>query len=344
MKSVGKVCALIPARSGSKSVKDKNIRIMNDRPMLAYSIMHGLEAKLVDTVFVSTDSQIYADIAKKYNAEVPFLRPAECSTDTALDIDVFRHFLRWLIENDYELPELLVHLRPTHPIRDSQDIDNMVQMLIDNPDADSVRSVSPAQEVPYKMWLFNDEDKMSPLVTCDVPEAYNSPRQILPKVYMQNACIDVMRTSTILKKNSMTGNVILGYKMDMNFDIDTESEFLRAEQFMTLQEKILKGEKLRIVCDIDGVIAGKTPGNDYSRAFPMERNISILQKLAANGHEIILHTARGYATGIDWKETTEKQMSEWEVPFTQIVFGKPNADFYIDDKLVDLSMLGGILL
>ena len=342
MKNIGRVCALIPARSGSKSVKDKNIRIMNGKPMLAYSVIHANEAKSVDSVFVSTDSTIYADIAKSYNAEVPFLRPAEYATDTSLDIDVFRHFLNWLTENNYELPEILVHLRPTHPIRNSFDIDNMIQMLIDHPEADSVRSVSPAQEVPYKMWLFDDECAMSPLVTCEIPEAYNSPRQVLPKVYMQNACIDVIKTSTILKKNSMTGDVILGYKMNVNFDIDTEAEFLRAEQFLTLKEKISNGEKLRIVCDIDGIIAGKTPNNDYSKAFPIEKNIKILKAIAEKGNEIVLHTARGYATGIDWKSTTKKQMDDWKVPYTQIVYGKPNADFYIDDKLVDLSFLGEV--
>lgn len=336
---MNKVYVLIPARSGSKSVVDKNIRIMNNRPLLSYSIMQGLDSTMVDRVFVSTDSEKYAEIAKQYGAEAPFLRPAEYSTDTSLDIDVFRHFLEWLDGNDHEIPEILVHLRPTHPVRVPTDIDKMVELLIRHPEADSIRSVSPAKETPYKMWLFDGADTIRPLVTCGVPEAYNAPRQLLPEVYTQNACIDVIRTSTILEKNSMTGNCVMGYKMAINYDIDTEEDFLRAEHYLTLCELLKSKKRLQIVCDIDGVIAEKTEKNDYSKARPIEQNINILRALADCGHEIILHTARGYATGIDWEKLTKEQMNKWGVPCADVLFGKPNADFYIDDKMIRLDAI-----
>lgn len=341
MRKYAKIVAVIPARSGSKGIPDKNIRLMDGQPLLSYSINAGLESKYIEKVIVSTDSRKYADIAESCGAEIPFLRPENISGDMALDLEVFDHYLNWLKQNDYEVPEIIVHLRPTHPIRNVQDMDTMIEMLLNNAEVDSVRSVSPASQVPYKMWLFNEEESnlMHPLVTCNVKEAYNAPRQALPKVYMQNACIDVLRSRNIIEENSMTGKVIWGYKMEYDFDIDSESEFLRAEQYMTAMNKLKSGKKLKICCDIDGIIAGKTQGNNYSLACPMEKNIRILQRLYESGNEIVLYTARGYATGINWEDITKSQMEDWKVPYAKLVFGKPDADFYIDDKLADLSFL-----
>lgn len=228
---MGEVLAVIPARSGSKSVKDKNIRLINGKPMMAYSISHALQAGCIDRVIVSTDSAKYAEIAKKYGAEVPFLRPSEYATDTALDIDVFTHALTYLKENEGYLPELVVQLRPTYPVRKISDIENMVKYMQDNPDIDSIRCIAPAKEVVYKMW-FKDKDNLLKPVMTDIPECYNLPRQQLPKVYYQNACIDVVRAEVILKQHSMSGKKIAGYDMDENFDIDTEEEFIAAEKYI----------------------------------------------------------------------------------------------------------------
>lgn len=233
------VLAIIPARSGSKSVIDKNIRVIGGKPMIAHSIEHGLKSSLINRVIVSTDSEKYAQIAKEYGAEIPFIRPAEYATDTALDIDVFYHALTFLKENEGYVPDIVVQLRPTYPIRNIKDIDNMIQYMIDNHDVDSMRCIAPATEVPYKMWLINDENEsntvktpsIKPLMT-SIPECYNMPRQQLPKAYYQNACIDVIRTSVILEQMSMSGNNIVGYIMDENYDIDTEEEFKKAEERM----------------------------------------------------------------------------------------------------------------
>lgn len=336
-----KILAVIPARSGSKSVKDKNIRIMNGKPMLAYSIEQAISSKRIDRVIVSTDSPLYRDIAIQYGAEVPFLRPLEISQDTSLDIDVFRHALNWLKENDGYEANICVHLRPTHPIRDPYDIDKMISIMESDSQLDAVRSVSPARETPYKMWLFNDNDSdlIYPLVSCDVPEAYNAPRQRLPKAYMQNACIDVIRSRTILEKNSMTGDKIAGYKMDYDFDIDTESDFLKAERSQLLFEALRNKKPLKICCDIDGIIAAKTTTNSYEQSTAMSANIKVLNKLYESGHNITLFTARGYKTGIDWKQVTEEQLEKWGVKYHELIFGKPDADIYIDDKFFDIDDL-----
>lgn len=244
------ILAIVPARSGSKSVPDKNIRMVAGKPMLAWSIGHALASSRINRVIVSTDSERYADIAREYGAEVPFLRPAEYATDTALDIDVFVHALTWLDEHEGYRPDIVVQLRPTYPKRDPADIDAMIMQLADHPEADSVRSLALATEIPYKMWVTEKEEhapapgqgtengatgRILPLVK-DIPECYNMPRQKLPTVYYQNACIDIARRSTIMEKHSMTGDVILGYIMRENLDIDTETELLKS------QVKLLEAE------------------------------------------------------------------------------------------------------
>lgn len=242
-----KVLAVIPARAGSKSVPNKNIRMIGGKPMMAHSIMHAQESKYINRILVSTDSKEYAEIAQEYGAEVPFLRPVEFATDTALDYDVFLHALTWLKEEDNYVPDIVVQLRPTYPIRRVEDIDNMIQLLIENPKADSVRSMAKANEIPYKMWIetksVGGEDKtfetvsknvlrIEPIIK-DITECYNMPRQQLPTVYYQNACIDVFRPEVVTEKHSMSGNYILGYEMSENFDIDTEEDFEKALKKMS---------------------------------------------------------------------------------------------------------------
>lgn len=327
------ILAIIPARSGSKSVPHKNIRPIADKPMLAYSIDHAQKSKYINRIILSTDSPQYAEIGKRYGAEVPFLRPEEYALDDSLDIDVFYHCLTFLAKEENYISDIVVQLRPTYPIREINDIDNMIEILMSHPDADSVRSIAPAKELAYKMWFKNEEGFISPIMK-DIPEAYNMPRQKLPSIYYQNACIDVTRGRTILEQHSMTGSVIMGYEMKKNYDIDTEEEFKNAEEYL----KIISGDK-RFVFDIDGVIALKEPGNNYSLAKPNQEMIEVINKLYHMGNYIVLFTARGYVTGINWSDITEKQLKDWKVCYHELHFGKPNADFYVDDKMIDMNKL-----
>jgi CMP-N,N'-diacetyllegionaminic acid synthase len=225
-----RILGLIPARKGSKSITNKNIRLINGKPLLAYSVEHAAQSKLINRILVSTDSDKYGRIARKHGAEYLFLRPGNISGDKATDLEVFKHALDWLLMNENYVPDICVHLRPTYPIRDPQDIDNMIKIITGNPEIDSVRSVAISPETPYKMWSRNEEGYIKPLLDCKIPEAYNQPRQILPVVYLQNACIDVIRTSTILHKKSMTGDRIYGYIMEQNWDVDLISQLKKARK------------------------------------------------------------------------------------------------------------------
>lgn len=361
------ILAVIPARSGSKSVKDKNIRLIDGKPMLAYSIEHAKASKYITRTIVSTDSEIYADIAREYGAEVPFMRPAEYATDAALDYDVFYHALTYLEQSEGYMPDLVVQLRPTYPTRKVEDIDRMIEQMLMDETIDSMRCIAPATEIAYKMWncvpiqaaaqpmgetasqtiddsrenvhnvhgtkLLPDCAVITPIIQ-DIPECYNMPRQQLPQVYYQNACIDIIRTNVITIQHSMSGKKIVGYQMKENFDIDTEEEFKRAEEYL----KIKNGNQ-RFVFDIDGVIAGFRAGLDYDSAPPMEEMVRIINRLYDLGNTIVLFTARGYVTGIDWRSTTEAQMQRWGLKYHELLFGKPNADYYIDDKMLDMKFL-----
>jgi len=330
---MAEVLALIPARSGSKSVPHKNIRNIDGKPMLVYSIEHALSSKYINRVVVSTDSEEYAAIAREAGAEVPFIRPQEFATDTALDIDVFFHALTALQRETGYCPDLVVQLRPTYPIRDIDDIDKMIKMMLEDDSIDSVRSVAPAKEIAHKMWYLSDDGLMEPILK-DIPEAYNMPRQQLPVIMYQNACIDVMRSRVILEEHSMSGKKIAGYQMSRNFDIDTEEEFKKAAEFL----KIKRGGK-RFVFDIDGVIAEFDASLDYAKAEPNQKMIDIVNKLYHLGNEIVLFTARGYVTGIDWQEVTRLQMQDWGVKHHELLMGKPNADYYVDDKMLGIDFL-----
>ncbi|MCR5655741.1 MAG: acylneuraminate cytidylyltransferase family protein [Lachnospiraceae bacterium] len=328
-----KILAIIPARSGSKSVKNKNIRKINGKPMIAYSIEHAKESKYINRILVTTDSEEYAAIAREYGAETPFLRPAEFATDTALDIDVFRHALGWLRDKEGYEPDIVVQLRPTDPYRNPADIDKMIEIMLEDESVDAVRSMVENTVVPHKMWYLDEEGNAKPILT-DIPEAYNMPRQELPKTYYQNGNTDLLRPRNIWEHDSMTGEKIRGYVMSEMYDVDREHDFDRVATVM----KIKAGGN-RFVFDIDGVIAIARADLSYDKEDPNEKMIRVINRLYDWGNEIVLFTARGYVTGIDWRPVTEEQMAKWGVKYHELIMGKPNATYYVDDRMLDFNFL-----
>ena len=202
-----KILALIPARGGSKSVPRKNLLSMLGRPLLAWSIQHAQDSKYINRVIVSTDDDEIAKTASQCGAEVPFMRPRNISGDQSLDIEAFKHALTWLKINEEYEPDLVVHLRPTGPARRVEKIDEAIELIHANPEADSLRSVSLADQTPFKMWFMNDYGYMNPVVTLDgIKDSHSIARQMLPKAYWQNGYVDIVRSTTILDKGSMVGD------------------------------------------------------------------------------------------------------------------------------------------
>jgi N-acylneuraminate cytidylyltransferase len=261
------VLAIIPARGGSKSIPRKNIRLFAGYPLIAYSITAGLRSKMVTRTILSTDDQEIAQVAQQHGAEVPFMRPVELAQDQTTDLPVFQHALAWLLEHEGYEPDVVVQLRPTSPLRPPDCVDRAVQLLLENPDADSVRGVVPAGQNPYKMWCIAADGRMIPLLTLEgLFEPFNAPRQSLPPVYWQTGHIDAIRTQSIYRTSSLSGDVILPLILDSRYtvDIDTLNDWRRAEWIVMQgelpivhpgrQPRPLPDQVDLVVFDFDGVM------------------------------------------------------------------------------------------
>jgi len=262
------VLAVIPARGGSKGIPRKNIRDFAGYPLIAYSIIAATQSKMVTRTIVSTDDEEIAAVARQYGAETPFLRPLEHAQDNTTDLPVFQHALQWLEENEGYVPDVVVQLRPTSPVRPPACVDDAVNTLLAHPDVDSVRGVVEAGQCPYKMWLIdNARGYMTPLLGVEgVREAYNAPRQQLPTAYWQTGHIDAIRPHAILKQNSMSGRIIMPLVIDPHYTVDIDNlrdwqqaEWLVREGGLPMvdpagQRRPFPQKVSMLVMDFDGVL------------------------------------------------------------------------------------------
>ncbi len=263
------VLAIIPARGGSKGIPRKNIKLFAGYPLIAYSIAAGLQSELTTRVIVSTDDEEIAEVARKWGAQTPFLRPAEFAADNTLDLPVFQHALTWLKEHEGYEPDIVVQLRPTSPARPRTLVDDAINLLMEHPEADSVRGVVPAGENPHKMWRVDPETGlMHGLLKVDgIDEPYNAPRQKLPVIYWQTGHIDAIRPErTVMAGDSMSGKNIMPLFLDPDYtiDIDTPFDWMRYEWLVSnagldmvwpaKRRRGLPGSIKLVVFDFDGVM------------------------------------------------------------------------------------------
>ncbi len=231
------VLAIIPARGGSKGIKRKNLIDFRGKPLIVHSIEHALNSKSITRVIVSTEDAEIKSVALSAGAQVPFDRPAELAADHVLDIPVFQHALKWLKDNENYEPQIVVHLRPTTPYRKPHWIDEAVELMENNPQADSVRSVSEPEKHPYRMFSIDNQGWLNPIMKHEHPVPYLLRRQDLPPVYYYNCVIDVTKPQTIFGKDSMTGDKILPYIMNPDDVMDIDSlRDLKLAEFL-LREK-----------------------------------------------------------------------------------------------------------
>jgi len=225
------VIAVVTARAGSKGLPKKNQRLLGGHPLIAWSVLAARASTAVDRVICTTDCEALAAIAQSYGAEIPFLRPTHLADDTATDLGVFDHIIRFL-GLGYEPDSLIIHLRPTTPFREPTWIDQACAKLRASADVSSVRSVTPVDHSPYKMWR-HDEAAGLIVPLLDVPglhEPFNQPRQLLPTVYRHTGQLDVIRAS-VIASGSMTGTQIapLFVSAETAIDIDNLNDFRFAE-------------------------------------------------------------------------------------------------------------------
>jgi N-acylneuraminate cytidylyltransferase len=301
-----RVLAVVPARGGSKGLPQKNLRGLRGHPLVGWSIVAATEARSVTRTICSTDDPVIAEAAQSYGAEVPFLRPPELAKDDTLDLPVFDHLLNWLRDRDQWVPDIVVQLRPTSPIRPKGIVDAAVDLLWSHPMATSVRAVAPAPATPYKMWRIDEGDLasdpyMSPLL--DVPgiaEPYNSPRQILPSTWWQVGTIDAARSS-VITSGSMSGDRILPLKVDSSYAIDIDSALdldratsaLLSVQCITPTPTVAWSAVRLLALDVDGTLTPGTvfysPSGEALKQFHMHDGQGISNVRAA-GVEVALIT------------------------------------------------------
>lgn len=220
--------AIIPARGGSKGVPKKNIALLGGYPLIAYSIIAAKLSTSIDRTIVSTDSPQIADIAVEFGAEVPFLRPAEFAQDSSIDAELFLHAIGWFEENEKIIPETIIQLRPTTPLRDPENIERAIKYLQNHPLASGLRSAHMLAEPPHKMFQLNSNGYWEGFFPNDPrPEYYNLPRQMLPKAYKPNGYVDIIKTEQFLKTRSLYGPKILGFVTPFTLEVDTPDDFER---------------------------------------------------------------------------------------------------------------------
>lgn len=206
------IIAIIPARSGSKGVPGKNIRFLGGYPLIAYAIAAAKLSKSIKRAIVSTDSEKIAEIARKFGAETPFLRPGSISQDNSTDLELFQHAIAWFKDCDGGIPDFMVHLRPTTPLREPAEIERAISLIIEQPDSTALRSAHELAESPHKVFQLDSEGIFKGFFPDDPrPEYYNLPRQSFPKAYYPNGYIDIVRPEIIERDNVLHGKRILGF-------------------------------------------------------------------------------------------------------------------------------------
>lgn len=228
MNNNGSIIAIIPARSTSKEVRNKNIVKIKGKELISYTICCALKSKLIDRVIVSTDSKKYAKIASQYGAEVPFLRPKNISLDKSTDITFFKHALDWLKENENILPKLFVHLRPTTPFRNPKVVDTAIKEFLKGKYT-ALRSCHVMSESSYKTFEIKKKKLVMLCSNDNNIELANRNRQLFPTTYNANGYIDIIKPELILKKNMIHGNNVLGFITEQVLEVDSKYDLERLE-------------------------------------------------------------------------------------------------------------------
>jgi CMP-N,N'-diacetyllegionaminic acid synthase len=230
MKSV----ALIPARSGSKRVPNKNILPLAGHPILAYTVCAAIDSGVFDSVICATDSEHYADVARHYGAEVPFLRSAEISGDKSPDIE----WVNWILSTlraqgrDFEIFSIL---RPTSPFRLPETIRRAWASFTNDPGADSLRAIERCKQHPGKMWVVRGNRilPVMPFTNGSTPW-HSSQYAALPEIYAQDASLEIAWSRIALDQNTIAGESIIPFISQglEGFDINEPEDWLLAEHYL----------------------------------------------------------------------------------------------------------------
>ncbi len=223
--------AIIPARMGSKGIRDKNLASVGGKPLIAWSIQCALASLSVERVIVTTDSKAIAAMAVELGAESPFLRPPELASDDTPGIAPVLHALQWIRDNEGGLPLYSIVLQPTSPLRAPEDIDGAME-LAGKREADAVVSVVSTERHPCWMKTLDSTGRMNNFMPGrEVPFR----RQDLPDVYALNGAIYLARSEFLLREEGWYSENTYGYVMpvERSLDVDTPWDLELADMLLS---------------------------------------------------------------------------------------------------------------
>ena len=234
MKKKVKLIALIPARAGSERIKNKNIYDLNNKPLIAYSIKSAIKTKIFDRIIVSTDSLKYAKIAKRYGADIPFLRPKKFSKSTTPDYEWLKFTIDKLDKEKYDFTHFFI-LRPTNPFRNHKTILRAWKEFRKNKKAESLRAIQMSKSHPGKMWKLQGKF-IKPILNLTIlnQPSYNNQFKSLPNVYIQNASLEISKKEVIKKYKTICGKKIIPFFTNEieGFDINYISDLNQAKKII----------------------------------------------------------------------------------------------------------------
>jgi len=220
---------IIPARSGSKNIKDKNIQLLNGLPLIAWTIRDCLKIKKFSRVIFSTDSIRYARIARNFGAEVPFLRSKKNSGDKSTDYDFLNEIIKFY-ENKNVYYDYITHMRPTTPLRKIKILNKCLDYFYKNEKKiDSIRSVQPMSESCYKNFIINKNKDLIPVFNQKKNlDYFNKPKEFFPKTYSGNGYIDIYKTKNLAER-SLYGKKTKAFVTEFTVEVDNiaDLEYLR---------------------------------------------------------------------------------------------------------------------
>jgi CMP-N,N'-diacetyllegionaminic acid synthase len=353
-----RILAVVPARGGSKGIPLKNLQTVAGRPLVALAGEVARAVACIDRAVVSTDHLLIRDAARDAGLDAPFLRPVDLSGDRIGDLDVLTHALHATEADDGSRYDVVLMLQPTAPTRRAEHVLATLNKLVDE-GLDSVWTVSPTdlKAHPLKQLTVSADGRMDYF---DQRGAAIVARQQLEPVYHRNGVAYALTRECLLEQRSLlgarAGAVVIDEPMA---NIDTPDDLAKAQRMVADKSSAADAERpltdlveqqaqpdrrvRRLVVDIDGVLAAASIDPDYGKAEPMLANIAQLNALYDAGCEIVVYTARGSATGIDWAGITRAQLDGWGVRYHELRFGKPHADVYIDDRLLTLPLVLAML-
>ncbi len=235
MKIKNEIWCFIPARSGSKTIKHKNIYKIRGKELIKYTAGFANKSKLFDKIIFSSDSINYYKILKKFKNIEFHHRSAKNSKDTTTDLEVFKDFLNFAKKKYSYIPKYFAHLRPTTPLRKKKIVSEAIKKIKNCPNSSALRSVNNMVNPSFKTMIIQNNRLCSIMGNKNI-DKFNKPRQYFKKTYLPNGYIDILKTKTILK-NSFHGNNVLPFIIDQfNSDIDDINDVQRVKNFLKKYE------------------------------------------------------------------------------------------------------------